>query len=107
MRACRGEDWTAVAMDAFATRAAKAAARSADLRTSASYRLGYAWARDRAQADDLEAVADAASYASAADIVRRSRGFRERDEFGDALQLSDEMWEAFVDGATAQFNDRP
>jgi hypothetical protein len=106
MHACRGEDWAAVAREAFATRAAQLAAYSAQLRESASYRHGYAWARDHADFADLKSVAEAPSYASAAELVRRSRGFRERDEFGDALRPSDEMWEAFVDGATAQFNDR-
>jgi hypothetical protein len=99
MRACRGEDWAAVAREAFA-------ARAAQLRERASYRQGYAWARDHADFADLKAVAEAPSYDSAAELVRRSRGFCERDEFGDALRPSDEMWEAFVDGATAQFNDR-
>jgi hypothetical protein len=106
MRACRGEDWEAVARQAFATRAAQGAAHSAQLRGSTSYRQGYAWARDHADFADLKAVAEAPTYASAADLVRRSRGFNQRDEFGDALQPSDEMWEAFVDGATAQFNGR-
>lgn len=106
MRACRGEDWADVAIRAFTARAAQLAEHSAHLKESASYRLGYAWARDHADVADLQAVARAPSYASAAELVRRSRGFRERDEFGDALQPSDEMWEAFVDGASAQFNDR-
>lgn len=105
MRACRGVDWREVALRAFDARVAEAMARAADARSSPSYRLGYAWARDNADPDAVKAVAEAASYRSAADIVRRSRGFRERDEFGDALKPSDEMWEAFVDGATAQYND--
>jgi hypothetical protein len=106
MRSCRGEDWSKVALDAFAARAAEVATHTAQLRQSVSYRQGYAWARDHASAEDLKAVAEAPTYASAAERLRRSRGFRERDEFGDALQPSDEMWDAFVDGATAQFNDR-
>lgn len=106
MHACRGEDWEAVAREAFAARAAQLATHSAQLRETASYRQGYAWARDHADFTDLKAVAEAPTYASAADVVRRSRGFDQHDEFGDALQPSDEMWEAFVDGATAQFNDR-
>jgi hypothetical protein len=28
-----------------------------------------------------------------------------RDEFGDASLPSDEMWEGFVDGVTALYND--
>jgi hypothetical protein len=106
MRACRGVDWSEVASRAFRDRVAEANARAADARSSPSYRLGYAWARDHADADALRAVAEAASYRCAADIVRRSPSFSERDEFGDALKPSDEMWEAFVDGATAQYNDR-
>ena len=106
MRACRGVDWGEVALRAFDSRVAEAMARAADARASPSYRLGYAWARDHADADAVRAVAEAASYRWAADIVRRSPGFRERDEFGDTLKPSDEMWEAFVDGATAQYNER-
>ena len=106
MRACRGVDWSEVAARAFAARVAQAMARAADARATRSYRRGYAWARDHADADALKAVVEASSYQSAADIVRRSPGFRAGDEFGDALKPSDEMWEAFVDGATAQYNDR-
>ena len=73
--------------------------------TTASYGHGYAWARDRAEFRDLRAVVDAPDYLSAADVVRRSKGFLQRDEFGDAAFPSDEIWEAFVDGATALFHD--
>lgn len=73
--------------------------------TTASYGHGYAWARDRAEFRDLRAIVDAPDYLSAADIVRRSKGFSQRDEFGDAAYPSDEIWEAFVDGATALFHD--
>jgi hypothetical protein len=106
MRGCRDVDWSEVALRAFGDRVAEAMARAAGARSSPGYRLGYAWARDHADADEVKAVAEASSYRSAADIVRRTRAFRERDEFGDALKPSDEMWEAFVDGATAQYNDR-
>jgi hypothetical protein len=73
--------------------------------TTASYGHGYAWARDRAEFRDLRAIVDAPDYLSAADVVRRSNGFSQRDEFGDAAYPSDEIWEAFVDGATALFHD--
>lgn len=105
MHACRGEDWPAVAVQAFAAREKELAARAVESRRSAGYDIGYSWARERAQPRDLKAMAEAPTYASAASIVRRSRGFSQRDEFGDALNPSDEMWEAFVDGATARYND--
>lgn len=73
--------------------------------TSAGYGHGYAWARDRAEFRDLRAMVDAPDYLSAVDVVRRSKGFSQRDEFGDAAYPSDEIWEAFVDGATALFHD--
>jgi hypothetical protein len=74
-------------------------------KAAASYGQGYAWARDRAEFRDLRAMVDAPDYLSAADVVRRSKGFSRRDEFGDAAYPSDEIWEAFVDGATALFHD--
>lgn len=94
-----GEDWPAVAGRAFAVRLEEIR------RKSASYGFGYAWARDRADPGDLRAMVRAPSHASAAAIVRGSSGFSQRDEFGDALRPTDEMWEAFVDGATARYND--
>ncbi len=120
-----GEDWSAVARQAFEshlerlTIAAKAEGHvppaidglQASLTPdgtragNAAYEHGYAWARDRAEARDLRAVVDAPNYRSAAGIVRRTKGFSQRDEFGDWAQPSDEMWEAFVDGATAHYND--
>jgi hypothetical protein len=106
MRSCRGVDWSEVALRAFDGRVAQVMTRAADARSSPSYRLGYAWSGANADPRALQAVAEAASYRSAADIVRRSPGFRARDEFGDTQKPSDEMWEAFVDGAAAQYNDR-
>jgi hypothetical protein len=120
-----GEDWSAVARQAFESHlerlaiAAKAGGQvppsvdsvQGSLSTdgnragNAAYDYGYAWARDRAGARDLRAVVDAPSYRSAAGIVRRTKGFSHHDEFGDWAQPSDEMWEAFVDGATALYND--
>lgn len=120
-----GEDWSAVVRQAFESHlerlanAAKArgqappaadspqAGSSADGNRAgnAAYEHGYAWARDRAGARDLRAVVDAPNYRSAAGIVRRTKGFSQHDEFGDWAQPSDEMWEAFVDGATARYND--
>lgn len=120
-----GEDWSAVAQQAFEAHlerlaiAAKAgglvtaavdslqASPTAEVNRerNAAYDYGYAWARDRAGAGDLRAVVNAPNYHSAADIVRRTKGFSQRDEFGDCAYPSDEMWEAFVDGATALYND--
>ena len=50
-------------------------------------------------------MAGAPTYDAAARVARDSRRFSERDEFGDAMRPSDEMWEAFVDGATALYRD--
>jgi hypothetical protein len=47
----------------------------------------------------------APDYRAAVDIVRRTKGFSQRDEFGESMYPSDEMWEAFVDGATARYNE--
>jgi hypothetical protein len=118
------EDWSAIASKAFESHLKRSTGRddggplSAAIdrlrvgkaeydqgQTSASYGHGYAWARDRAEFRDLRAIVDAPDYSSAADIVRRSKAFSQRDEFGDLAYPSDEMWEAFVDGATDLFND--
>ena len=102
----RPEDWAAVALLAFGARVKALASQAGESRRNAAgYDIGYNWARDRAQLRDLEAMVEASTYASAASIARQSRGFSQRDEFGDALNPSDEMWEAFVDGATARYND--
>jgi hypothetical protein len=120
-----GEDWSAVARQAFESHLERlATAEKAGGQTpsdidgqravptpdgnragNAAYEHGYAWARDRAGVRDLRAVVDAPNYRSAAGIVRRTKGFSQHDEFGDWAQPSDEMWEAFVDGATARYND--
>ena len=71
----------------------------------AAYDHGYTWARDRAVTRDLRAMVNAANYRTAVDIVRGTKGFSQRDEFGDCAYPSDEMWEAFVDGATARYNE--
>lgn len=105
MQARGAEDWAAVALRAFDARVKELGAHSPESRRNASFHIGYNWARDRAPPRDLVAMVDAPSYASAAAIVRKSAGFSQRDEFGDALSPSDEMWEAFVDGATARYND--
>lgn len=125
MAKASGEDWSAVARQAFEShleRLAIAAKVGGQLPTAvdgpqydhaldgtkagnAAYEHGYAWARDRAEARDLRALVDAPNYRSAAGIVRKTKGFSQRDEFGDWAQPSDEMWEAFVDGATAHYND--
>jgi hypothetical protein len=118
------EDWSTIARTAFESHLKRSVGRDdagpliaaidrlragkADYdqgQTTSSYGHGYAWARDRAEFRDLRAIVDAPDYLSAADIVRRSKAFSQRDEFGDAAYPSDEMWEAFVDGATALFND--
>jgi hypothetical protein len=118
------EDWSTIARKAFESHLKRLASRDESgplnatidrLRagkakydqglTTASYGHGYAWARDRAEFRDLRAIVEAPDYLSAADVVRRSKGFSQRDEFGDAAYPSDEIWEAFVDGATALFHD--
>lgn len=50
-------------------------------------------------------MVSAPNYRTAVDIVRGTKGFSQRDEFGDCAYPSDEMWEAFVDGATARYNE--
>ena len=72
---------------------------------NAAYDQGYTWARDRAVTRDLRAMVNAANYRTAVDIVRGTKGLSQRDEFGDGAYPSDEMWEAFVDGATARYNE--
>jgi hypothetical protein len=72
---------------------------------NAAYDQGYTWARERAPGRDLRAMVSAPDYRTAVDIVRGTKGFSQRDEFGDSAYPSDEMWEAFVDGATAQYNE--
>ena len=72
---------------------------------NAAFDQGYTWARDRAITRDLRAMVNAANYRTAVDIVRGTKGFSQRDEFGDCAYPSDEMWEAFVDGATARYNE--
>jgi hypothetical protein len=124
MRMAGDEDWSTIARTAFESYLKRAGGRDdsgplsaaidrlrADKakfdqgQATASYGHGYAWARDRAEFRDLRAIVDAPDYLSAADVVRRSKAFSQQDEFGDAAYPSDEMWEAFVDGATALFND--
>ena len=120
-----GEDWSQVAREAFERRLERLAAgasapspprgggdaqRTGDLAeekrlANAAYDHGYAWARDRAVSRDLRVMVDAPTYRSAADAIRRTKGFSQRDEFGDCAYPSDEMWEAFVDGATARYNE--
>ena len=119
------EDWSTIAAKAFESHLNRLAVRSDESgpssstidrlragkanydqgQTTASYDHGYAWARDRAEFRDLRAIVDAPDYSAAADVVRKSKGFSLRDEFGDAAYPSDEIWEAFVDGATALFHD--
>ena len=72
---------------------------------NAAYDQGYTWARDRALTRDLRAMISAPNYRTAVDIVRGTKGFSQRDEFGDCAYPSDEIWEAFVDGATARYNE--
>ena len=72
---------------------------------NAAYDQGYTWARDRAVSRDLRAMVSAPNYRTAVDIVRGTKGFSQRDEFGDCAYPSDEIWEAFVDGATARYNE--
>ena len=120
-----GEDWSAIAQQAFEShleRLAVSADASRDVSTrvygpqashaseekvaaNAAYDHGYAWAKGRAVHRELQAVVDSPDYRSAADVVRRTKGFSASDEFGNCAFPSDEMWEAFVDGATALYND--
>lgn len=117
MQRAAHENWQAVALDAFRTRlrgssgddhrpSPEPASSPPDIagQKQASYGAGYAWARDRARRADLKSMVDA-SYAAAANIVRRTEAFSTRDEFGQAAYPSDEMWESFVDGATAWYRD--
>jgi hypothetical protein len=97
MQNAPGEDWGAIAVKAIEAHLA--------LRKHESYASGYSWARDRADIRDLKAMVESTTTASATDIVRGTRGFSQRDEFGDHLAPSDEMWEAFVDGATQLYRD--
>jgi hypothetical protein len=119
------QDWSAVAQRAFeshlqrmeagATAGAQPGAAAEKLRSgkpsyeevqkNAGYEHGYAWARDRAHFHDLQTMVDAPDYRSAANVVRRSEGFSQRDEFGDTSLPSEEMWEGFIDGATALYNE--
>ena len=125
MEHARGEDWSQIARQAFERRlegialegGAPSPARTgadgerlgdpAEERrlANAAYDHGYAWARNRAIGRDLRAMVDAPNYRRAVDIVRATKGFSQRDEFGDCAFPSDEMWEAFVDGATARYNE--
>ena len=125
MKMAGDEDWSAIASRAFETHLTRSAIRRHEggalgatvdrLRagkakhdqgqTTASYDHGYAWARDRAEFRDLRAMVNAPDYLSAADVVRRTKGFSQRDEFGDSAYPSDEIWEAFVDGATALYHE--
>ena len=98
MQAKADVDWTEVARRAFDARLEGDRMR-AEMHDCPSYGIGYNWARDRAEFRDLVAMVKASDYAAAAAIVRQSKGFRQRDEFGDALHPSDEMWESFVDDA--------
>ena len=76
-----------------------------DEQKAEGYERGYAWAQDRAEFHDLESMVGAADYPAAVGIVQKTKSFLQRDEFGDAVLPSDEMWEGFVDGATALYND--
>lgn len=125
MENASGEDWSAIAQQAFESHleqlaisektsrhvSARAygpqAGRTSEdkVAANAAYDHGYAWARDRAETRDLRAVVDAPNFRSAADVVRRTKGYSQSDEFGDCALPSDEMWEAFVDGATALYNE--
>jgi hypothetical protein len=97
MQGAPGEDWGTIAQRAIEAHLA--------LRRNESYASGYSWARDRADIRDLKAMVGSTTYASAADVVRATPGFSQRDEFGDHLAPSDEMWEAFVDGAAQLYRD--
>ena len=124
MKTAGDEDWSTIARKAIESHLQRSAGRDDDGplsatidrlragkadydqgRTTASYDHGYEWARDRAEFRDLKAIVEAPDYMSAADVVRRSKGFSQQDEFGHVAYPSDEMWEAFVDGATDLFND--
>jgi hypothetical protein len=50
-------------------------------------------------------MVSAPNYRTAVDIVRGTKGFSQRDEFGDYAYPSDKMWEAFIDGAAARYNE--
>ncbi len=120
-----GEDWSQVVRQAIEKHLGQLArAASAPLHTSridgdgpqpgaaaqrgsanTAYDQGYTWARDRAVTRDLRAMVNAANYRTAVDIVCGTKGFSQRDEFGDCAYPSDEMWEAFIDGATARYNE--
>ena len=97
MQSAPGEDWATIAVRAIEAHFA--------LRKKESYASGYSWARDRADMRDIKAMVESPTTASAADIVRGTRGFSQRDEFGHHLAPSDEMWEAFIDGATQLYRD--
>jgi hypothetical protein len=119
------QNWSAIAQQAFEAHLARLARRSKfegrldaaverlqaskaryeEEQNSSGYDRGYAWAKDRAEFHDLASMVEAPDYDSAVSIVRKTRGFQQRDEFGDAILPSDEMWEGFVDGATALYNE--
>ena len=121
-----GEDWSQVARQAIERRLERLAPpATAPLRPSstdgdeqrpgdapdrsrfanAAYDQGYAWARDRAGTRHLRAMVNARNYQEAVGIVRGTGGFSQYDAFGDYTYLSDQMWEAFVDGAVARYNE--
>lgn len=77
----------------------------AEKEKNTGYDYGYSWAKERAEFHDLQAVVGAADYHSAASVVRKTKDFSQRDEFGDTSLPSEEMWEGFVDGATALYTD--
>ena len=104
MQARADVDWPELARRAFDARL-EADRMGGNGHQNRGYGIGYTWARDRAEFRDLVAMVKAPDYAAAAAIVRQAKGFCQRDEFGDALHPSDEMWESFVDGATALYND--
>jgi hypothetical protein len=119
------QNWSAIAQQAFETHLARLAqrgkaggclddaierlraskARYEGEQNTSDYDRGYAWAKDRAEHHDLVSMVEAPDYVSAVSIVRKTSGFQERDEFGDAALPSNEMWEGFVDGATALYNE--
>jgi hypothetical protein len=91
-----GEDWSQVARQAIERHLERLVPlATAPLHPNAAYDQGYTWARDRAVSRDLRAMVSAPSYRTAVDIVRGTKGFSQRDEFGDCAYPSDEMWEAF------------
>ena len=120
----KGEDWSEIARQAierhlkrlspqatpshaFGTNGDEQRSRETVEQTrleNAAYDQGYAWARDRAVTRDVHAMVNAPNYRRAVDIVRGTKGFSQR-EFGYYAYPSDEMWEAFVDGATARYNE--